>query len=387
MGVARTRLRPRRALGVRRMRELLASSTAAALLAILSAGAGCHSRQPVRTAADSAPVRLAKWKDGHRAAVSVTYDNGDLLSDGQRAVQDAILAAGVRVDFELVTGVISDAKLERMRWLEAHGLGFFGHGARHVNHDRLSPEEARRSARSCYETMQALGLKPVAFAYPTGHASRRSTRDAVREAGFLSARIFRASSRRDPYIVPGDEREPDDWYTLPTLVMMGRDSDPRDNAINDTEELRAYLDGAIARGAWLITTYHGINKPGAYGFYPLDGFVSDLHAITARDLWAGSLNDVTLYVRERASARLEHAWRREHGLPMLRLTLEDGLPDDRFDQPLTVLVRAPRAWRGRGVELRDPDGVVVGGSEAAGRAPIALSIRPDGRTYTARPAG
>ena len=172
MGVARNAPEAPAALGVRGMREPLASSTVALLLAISLVG-GCRSHQPWGSAEDSAPVRLAKWKDGHRAAISVTYDNGDLLSDGQRAVQDAILALGVRVDFELVTDDISDAKLERMRWLEAHGLGFFGHGARHVNHDRLSPEEARRSARSCFDTMQALGLKPVAFAYPTGHASRR----------------------------------------------------------------------------------------------------------------------------------------------------------------------------------------------------------------------
>ena len=171
----------------------------------------------------------------------------------------------MHVDFELVTGSLSDAKLERMRWLEAHRLGFFGHGARHVSHDRLSPEEARRSARSCYETMRSLGLEPVAFAYPTGHASRPSTRDAVREAGFLSAR------------------------------------------------------------------------------------------------------------------------RREGGLPVLRLTLEDGLPDDRFDQPLTVLVRPPRTWRGQRIELRDPEGRVVSGAEAPGdRTPLALDVPPDGRTYTVR---
>lgn len=363
------------------MREALAAATAGLLLSVMI-GAGCGSRQPPAPA-ESAPVRLAKWKDGHRAAISVTYDNSNLVTDAQHAVQDAILAVGVRVDFELVTGSISDAKLERMRWLEAHGLGFFGHGDRHVNHDRLSPEEARQSARACFERMQSLGLKPVAFAYPTGHAGRQSTRDAVRDAGFLSARIFRASSRRDPYIVPGGTRAPDDWYTLPSLVMMGRESDPRDNAINDTEELRRYLDEAVLRGAWIITTYHGINQPGSYGFYPLDTFVADLRAITARDLWAGSLNDVTLYVREREHARLEHAWRREHGLPVLRLILDDGLPDDRFDQPLTVLVRAPRAWRGRPVELRDPDGRVVSRVEAAGgRTPLALDVLPDRRTYT-----
>ena len=116
MGVARNAPEAPAALGVRGMREPLASSTVALLLAISLVG-GCRSHRPWGSAEDSAPVRLAKWKDGHRAAISVTYDNGDLLSDGQRAVQDAILALGVRVDFELVTDDISDAKLERMRWL------------------------------------------------------------------------------------------------------------------------------------------------------------------------------------------------------------------------------------------------------------------------------
>ena len=367
------------------MRWPLAASISGLLPAILMIGAGCR---PHPEASASSPVRLAKWKDGHRAAISVTYDNGDFVSAAQAPVQDAIVSLGVRVDLELVTGSLSDAKLERMRWLASHGLGFFGHGARHVNHDRLSPEEARRSARSCYETMRALGLKPVAFAYPTGHASRPSTRDAVREAGFLSARTFHASSRRDPYIVPDGLTEPDDWYTLPSLVVMGRQSDPDDHAINDTEELRPYLDEALARGAWIITTYHSINKPGAYGYYPLDSFIADLRAITARDLWAGSINDVTLYVRERASAHLDHAWRRERGLPVLRLTLEDGLPDDRFDRPLTVLVRPPRTWRGQRLELRDPNGRVVSDAEARGdRTPLGLDVPPDGQTYTVRVPG
>src|SRR5215831_6638433 len=169
MGVAGTRLRPRRALSVRGMREALAASTAGLLLTVM-VGAGCDSRQPPASAAESTPVRLAKWKDGHRGAISVTYDNSNLVTDAQHAVQEAIIVLGVRVDFELVTGSISDAKLERMRWLEAHGLGFVGHGDRHVKHDRMSPEEARQSAQACVERMQSLGLRPVAFPYPAGPA-------------------------------------------------------------------------------------------------------------------------------------------------------------------------------------------------------------------------
>lgn len=366
------------------MREWLRRPLAGILLGV-SVGivVGCRARTPDD---ESASVRIAKWKDGHRAAVSVTYDMSEVLSPGQREVQQAIIDAGVPLDYELVTDSVPEAKQERMRWLEERGIGFFGHGAKHVNHDKLTPEEARRSARSCFEAMRALGLKPVAFAYPTGHASRRSTRDAVQEAGFLSGRTFHASSRHDPYIVPDDVREPSDWYALPSLVMMGRQSDPRDNAINDTKELEPFLDETLARRAWLILTYHDINKPGGYGFYPLETFRSDLRAITARDFWVGSMNDVTLYVRERAAARIRHAWRRTDGAPVLRMTLDDGLPDDRFDQPLTVLVRAPRAWRGGRVAIRGADGAVVARADvpADRKTPLALAVRPDGRTYTVR---
>src|SRR5262249_11390250 len=103
------------------MREALSASTTGLLL-IVMVGAGCGSHRPAASAAESAPVRLAKWKDGHRGAISVTYDNSNLVTDAQHTVQDAILALAVRVDFELVTGSISDTKLERMRWLETRGL-------------------------------------------------------------------------------------------------------------------------------------------------------------------------------------------------------------------------------------------------------------------------
>src|SRR6266478_1256961 len=63
-------------------------------------------RHPQRPG-ELADVRIAKWKDGHRAAVSVNYDESDLLSPGQLRVQDAVLALGMHLDFELVTGGIS----------------------------------------------------------------------------------------------------------------------------------------------------------------------------------------------------------------------------------------------------------------------------------------
>jgi len=337
---------------------------------------------------NGADVRIAKWKDDHRAAISVNYDESDLLSPSQLQVHDAVLGLGMHVDFELVTGgisgPISDQQRTRIRWLAEHGFQFFGHGQQHVNHDKLGPEDVRRSAQSCYDLMKQMNLKPVAFAYPGGHADRPRTRAAVKDAGFLSARIFRAASRRDPYIVPDDVREPSDWYTLPTLVMMGHAFDVRDHAVNDTAELTPYLEEALRRTAWLITTYHSINEPDGYGFYPLAGFVEDLQAIKARDFWVASINDATLYVRERAAAKVSYRWIYRAGDQLgLALSVDDGLPADVYDFPLTILVRTPATWRGRRVEVYDVRMASTLMQEVpADGMPVMLAVRADGTPYT-----
>jgi peptidoglycan/xylan/chitin deacetylase (PgdA/CDA1 family) len=351
---------------------------AAGALASLAVGCGKPRRSD-----DAADVRIAKWTDDHRAAVSVTYDESDLMSPGQRRVHHAFLALGVPVDFELVTGWVTRPEEDRIRWLTARGFRFFGHGTRHVNHDALDPDEVRQSITGCYQAMKQLGLKPVAFAYPGGHGDLPRTRAAVRDAGFLSARMFRAAARRDPYIVPDDVREPLDWYALPSLVMMGHAFDSRHHAVDDTAELVPYLDGAVRRTAWLILTYHSIDKPKGYGFYPLAGVQSDVEAIKGRDIWVASINDATLYVRERAAARVSSRWIERAGArSALEVSVADGLPPDVYDLPLTLVVRPPASWRGHRAEVRDlRDRTVTLHEVPADGREFLLAVRPDATTY------
>ena len=347
-------------------------------LASLAVGSGKSRRSD-----DAADVRIAKWTDDHRAAVSVSYDESDLMSPDQRRVHHAFLALGVPVDFELVTGWVNRPEEDRIRWLTARGFRFFGHGTRHVNHDALDPDEVRQSVTGCYQAMKRLGLKPVAFAYPGGHGELPRTRAAVRDAGFLSARMFRAAARRDPYIVPDDAREPLDWYALPSLVMMGHAFDARHHAVDDTAELIPYLDGAVRRTAWLVLTYHSIDKPKGYGFYPLAGVQSDIEAIKARDIWIASINDATLYVRERAAARVSSRWIERAGTrSALEVSVADGLPADVYDLPLTLVVRPPASWRGHRAEVRDlRDRTVTLREVPADGREFLLAVRPDATTY------
>ena len=249
-------------------------------------------------------ITIAKWHNNHAAAISLNYDSGGMISENDRTVQGLILTYGLHLDYELVTADLPDWKLNYiLSSMIPDGFTFFGHGHRHINHDVLSYEQANDSFRQCYETMVEIGLTPVVYAYPGGMGYTDHVRKALADAGFLSGRMHHTKYHKDPYIVPDDVRSPDDWYELPTLVMQDiTDAPDAAYSINDTEELIPYLDETLRRGAWLICTYHGIGDGPGTGHYKMPIFTTDLREIQDRDFWVASINDATLYVREREHA-------------------------------------------------------------------------------------
>jgi hypothetical protein len=76
----------------------------------------------------------------------------------------------------------------------------------------------------------------------------------------------------------------------------------------------------------------------------LETFADDLESVGARPFWVASMNDITLYARERHRARLAYEWHRGDETT-LSLEIDDGLPDEIYSAPLTVSFRLPIAWR------------------------------------------
>ncbi|RMH71854.1 MAG: hypothetical protein D6675_05725 [Gemmatimonadetes bacterium] len=224
-------------------------------------------RRPPRKIVRLTPVELsgeiAKWYNNHTAAISLTYDIGAPDTQLDRDVQQAVLERGLHLDYELVTYNIWQEKAEYIsEVMIPNGFQFFGHGHWHINHDQLSYERSKESFQLCYGAMTGLGITPVAYAYPGGHGRTQSTHQALADAGFLSGRMFEASdSRNNPYIMSNEETEPENWFALPSLVMMSSDFSENPDVIHDTAELIPFLEGAIKRRAWLITTYHAIGNP------------------------------------------------------------------------------------------------------------------------------
>ena len=342
--------------------------------------ASCNRTEPTSPAGTpTSPVgtfAVAKWFDNHTAAISITYDD---WPDADHPVDDFVLDMGLVLDFELVTqgyaeglpdwvehdlteliphavpGVslskFEEQTIESNLALTKHGFGFYGHGHWHVNHDVLTYAQAYDSFRLCFEVMQQLGLKPVAYAYPRGAGHEEETRRALADAGFLSGRLAEQAGQ-SPYIVADSSTSPEDWFFLPAIVMESYDFQQCDFCTNNTEELTPILDTAIEKTAWIIPMYHNIGRKTGWGPYGWEEFRGDVRAIAARDFWVAPMNNVVLYIREREGATIEtEAIEHDGATEQIRLTLSDGLDNERFDQPLTLIFTLPPAWVGQPVHI------------------------------------
>ncbi len=395
-------------------RGLLCTAVAAAWLVAI---AGCNEAEYQRPSGDSAgdrspqpaAIAIAKWFDNHAGAISITYDD---WPDANHPVDDFVLDMGLVLDFEMVTqgysdqvpdwvehdlteliphavpGVVlskfEDQLIESNLALTAHGFGFYGHGHWHVNHDVLTYAQAYDSFRLCFEVMRTLGLKPVAYAYPRGAGRKEETRRALADAGFLSGRLAEPAGQ-SPYIVPDAATTPEDWFLLPALTMESYDFQQCDGCINNTEELLPFLDAAIEKTAWIIPMYHNIGRTTGWGPYGWEDFQEDVRAIAARDFWVAPMNDVVLYIREREKAVVEmEATERDGTTEQIHLNLSDGLDNERFDQPLTLIFTPPPDWAGLPVHVTQGGRHIDWIFPQAGEA-TTFSLLPDERPYILKP--
>ncbi|HVO76077.1 MAG TPA: hypothetical protein VMT35_18780 [Ignavibacteriaceae bacterium] len=124
-------------------------------------------------------------------------------------------------------------------------------------------------------------------------------------------------------------------------------------SINNTSELIPFLDNCLEKTAWLIITYHSIEFYEGYGFYEMEDFKSDMFAIKSRDFWNVSMNQAVLYIKEKEKSELSvQYWKNKYGdVENVLIYLNDNLPDDYYDQPLTISFDLPSNWINRGLGL------------------------------------
>ncbi|HLP44996.1 MAG TPA: hypothetical protein VK469_03580 [Candidatus Kapabacteria bacterium] len=310
-----------------------------------------------RTQTLSTSPTIAKWYNNCAAAISLTYDDGRPKSKLNKAVNKFVFENGLTIDYEVVTYqyiLNPNLKYRLLETIIPANFGYFGHGHKHVNHDRLSYEEALKSFAQCYKVMVELGLKPVAYAYPGGAGKEAETKKALAKAGFLSGRLHFSEKMNDPYIIPGSKTEPDDWFGLPTLIMQDYNFNRCKRCVTNNEQLIPYLEQTVKEKAWLILTYHAIGNKKNYGYFRYEEFQKNIHAIKERNFWNASMNAVTLYIRERLHAEAKLLTAGAHGhIEEMTITVTDNLPNTIYNQPLTVLFQIPKEWVNQPIALEE----------------------------------
>lgn len=346
---------------------------------------GCDNSVDPEPPVNELDWNIAKWYQNKQAAISITYDTGAIESPTVQGTTQDVLSRGLTYDFEFVNTSLWASKIDYiMDFCIPNNIQFFGHGARHINHDALTYEEVFASATICADTMSALGLKVVSFAYPGGFGHEEETQRAVRDGGFYSARNHHPKDHKNPYIMPDSASAPTNWFSLPSLVMQDIEYAQNEWAINNTEDLIPFLDRTLSKKAWLILTYHAIGSPPpAYGFYNLQNFLSDLDAIQERDFWNASMNDITAYTYERAAAVVwDSVTHNDSEIDEILLRLEDNLDDYTFDHELTLNIILPDTWRGSAIHIIE-DGEITD-VMSVDSSMVSVNLLPNNQIYTIR---
>lgn len=298
-------------------------------------------------AAQTWNVSVAKFKDGKRAAISLTFDDG--LSEHYTIVAPELEKRGMRGTFGVCGSSINAddehiVRDDRMTWTQLRDMTQRGHeisnhGWAHRNHGRTPIDEIQRDIeRNDSAIEHNVGVRPVTFFYPNNTKTKEGV--VVAERGRIGTRLFQRSV--------GSK-----WTEA---------------------QLEKWVDGGIDTCGWMVTMTHGIT----YGY---DAF-KDASRLTAfldylrsrsQDLWIARLQDALAYEKERKNVKLNVSMEGNLLIVVPTMTLDKSL----FQQPLTLVVTGRRINRTTAQQDGHKLAVTI---DANGKA--MLDFNPSGGTIT-----
>lgn len=253
-------------------------------------------------------VSVAKFRDGKRAALCLTFDDG--LAEHYTIVAPELEKRGMRGTFGVCSSTVNADSLhierpDRMTWPQLRAMAERGHeianhGWAHRNHGRTPMDEVRRDIEMNDSAILAnVGIKPPTFFYPNNTKTREGV--AVAEAGRVGSRTFQRS--------------------VGSKWTQG--------------QLEAWIGGVIDTCGWAVAMTHGITY-GYDAFKDKRRLTDFLDFVKSREanLWIGRLQDVVAYAKERDNIKIDV---KDNGRKLTvtpTLTLDPAL----FSVPLTLIV-------------------------------------------------
>lgn len=283
---------------------------------------------PIHYLSDPAITTFYENKTG---AVSITFDDGDYNS-----------AVFYNSEFEKYgfhgTAFLIANNLKGIdNWKTLLAKGYVDVGNHSASHkikyntdaSTITSEQLKADISGSYDTLKDYFPEQsiLTFASPWG----QTTNDSVAEM-----KKNHYANRQAGGGLQNNNPQGDNWFKLNAFVYNN----------TTTEAMNGWADQAIKNKGWAIELLHNCiegNTPS--GLTIAKTIFSDhmKYLNQKKDqLWVGSFNEVTAYIKERESAKAS-IFSADTELVILELT--DSLPDDRFAQPLTLIVNVPSHWK------------------------------------------
>lgn len=304
-------------------------------------------------------VKVATWYNFNKAAYSLTFDDGLLT---QSEYLEPILAKyGLKATFFLITNSLQDNPDQLPQWRFGYWHKFIamantGHelGSHTATHPKLTSlkdggentigtlqYELTEPVRAIQERIP--GYKVISFAYPyvdyNTHVKEESLKryPAVRAAGEAPNSL-----------------ETIQWGALQANSLTYSGTRTVASDIQKMTLLQNYLEeGLIAEGNWGLYLAHDVMPleialKASDSWQPVSSESFEQFAIwlkkkqDAKELWVAPMGAVTRYIKEKENLEITE---KEKTDTKLSLLLNDQLPDEIYDQALTLEIQLPQGWK------------------------------------------
>ncbi len=221
-------------------------------------------------------LKVVPW-NGHKAATSLTFDDGDPIH--LDVVIPELNRRQLHGTFFLIANKI-DRKDEWRQAIKAgHEIG--NHTLDHLHANTLTPRDENAQVVGAQNVLQKeFGVPLYSFAYPFSE-------DSPGLKGWVEKTSFIARGGTDALISPQDKTL--DWFYLPAKVTMSN---------FPFETYKNWIDQDTQSGDWLVWMIHGIEGT-PWGWEPISHkmFMQILDYLQSKDIWIGTLTEVGSYLR------------------------------------------------------------------------------------------
>ena len=221
-------------------------------------------------------LKVVPW-NGHKAATSLTFDDGD--PSHLDVVVPELNQRKMHGTFYLIANKIDRKDEWRKILLAGHEIG--NHTLDHKHANELTPKDEEAQVAGAKNVLQKeFGIPVLTFAYPFVEISPGLKTNV--EKTHLLARGGYGTYVMKPEVEP-------DWMNIPSQTTMT-------NLTFDT--YKTWIDDDVTGGGWLVWMIHGLEGT-PWGWNPITKkvFTQILDYLQAKDIWVGTFLEVGSYFR------------------------------------------------------------------------------------------